>query len=257
MNNSPNKNQKAMHTLISICHANLKNSKTCVDYLTNRGLSMSDIQKYKFGYFPQNISKLIKYVPKEILVENKIMSIMNNSKFADEYSLIIPIFDEYNNATGISGRTLLDEYQRGVYGMAKYENSSYRKTNILYGLNHSRSKILQKRNVYIVEGYFDYISMVKAGALNTIAICGTAFSRSHLIRLSRYTDEMTFLLDKDDGGILSMKRIYNKYSNKGIKLHFKLTPDGHKDVDDYFRKDTSRNIQTLLGESEVFLPEWN
>lgn len=256
MSNSSNLNQESMSTLIDICNANIKNSEACMKYLTNRGISESDIEKYKIGYFPQNVRKLIEYVPKEILIKNKIMSIMNSSKFADEYSLIIPIFDEYNNAIGISGRTLLDEYQRGVYSMAKYENSSYKKTNILYGLNNSRSSILQKKNVYVVEGYFDYISMINAGGTNTVAICGTAFSRNHLVKLAKYTNKMTFILDKDDGGILSMKRICDKYSNKGINLLFRLVPDDYKDVDEYFTKNKNKNIDHLLRESKEFLPGW-
>ena len=79
-----------------------------------------------------------------------------------------------------------------------------------------------------------------AGINNVVAICGTAFSQKHFIKLSRYTNKMTFILDSDDAGQKSMERIYEKYVNKGIRLRFLRTPKPFKDVDEFF-KENSKN----------------
>ena len=75
----------------------------------------------------------------------------------------------------------------------------------------ARSEILLNQNAYVVEGYFDQISMYDAGIKNTVAACGTGFSKNHFIKLSRYTDKITFFLDMDDGGKKSSNQIFNKF----------------------------------------------
>lgn len=86
----------------------------------------------------------------------------------------------------------------------------------------------------MVEGYFDYLSMAQNSIENTVAICGTAFSQNHFLKLARYTDKITFIMDNDAAGISSTNRIYEKYINKGIRLRFLTLPPQSKDVDEYF-----------------------
>ena len=76
--------------------------------------------------------------------------------------------------------------------------------------------------------------MSKNGIKNSVAICGTAFSKKHFLKLARYSDKITFILDSDEAGQKSAERIYNKFINKGIRLRFLKIPDGFKDVDEYF-----------------------
>ena len=122
-----------------------------------------------------------------------------------------------------------------MLGIPKYKNSSYKKGNILYGLDKAKASCLENLNVYVVEGYFDQIAMCQNDLENSVAICGTSFSQNHFIKLARYTDKITFILDSDEAGQKSAERIYSKYINKGIKLRFLKVPDGYKDVDEYFR----------------------
>ena len=194
------------------------------------------MEEYEIGFFPQNPGKLKDFVSEELLLKTNIIDGLNRSQFADYFYLVFAIRNEYGDSVGISGRTLLDDYSRRGIGIPKYKNSSYKKANILYGLNRSKNNILRRKNVYIVEGYFDQISLTKSGIDNSVAICGTAFSKKHFIRLARYTEKMTFILDSDDAGVESAKRIYKKFINRGIKLRFLEPPSPFKDVDEYFRE---------------------
>lgn len=241
--------------LVTICHSNLQNSEDCLRYLKDkRGLSEDFISKYKIGYFPQNISRLKNYVSPSVLQKINIIDYSETSRFSEFFYLIFPIYSEYGEVIGIGGRTLLEEKQRSILGLPKYKNSSFKKSNFLYGLNNSRSAILKEQNVYVVEGYFDHISSDANGIKNSVAICGTAFSKNHLLKLARYTDKITFILDRDDGGTNSMKRICSKYSNQGIKLRFMHLPEGCKDVDEFFSKGGTKD--SFLNKLETYIPNW-
>jgi|TARA_R110001583_G_scaffold16234_28_gene66384 DNA primase len=239
--------------LISICHSNLKNSKDCISYLRDRGLDGRTLKKYKIGYFPRNIKILEKHISSDFMGGKNISDYSSNSDFSNYFFLIFPIYSEYGDAVGISGRTLLEESERQAIGIPKYKNSSYKKSSILFGLNDSRDSIVDSGNVYIVEGYFDQIAMDMAGIKNSVAICGTAFSQNHFVKLARYSDKITFILDADDAGRNASYNIYNKFLNKGIKMRFLQIPDGYKDIDEYF-SNKENSIYTFKRDFKQIVP---
>ena len=242
MNNLSDSNKLGL--LADICHSNLKNSKNLMKYLINeRGLSSESIDSHKIGFFPQNLKKLTEFVPESLLLRLNIAETPYRSQFADYFSLIFPIYSEHGDVRGISGRTLLSDIERRSIGIPKYKNSSYKKSDILYGLYDAIDSILDVQNVYVVEGYFDKIAMDSAGIRNVVAICGTAFSQKHFIKLARYTDKITFILDSDDAGLKSMQRIYEKYINRGIKMRFLKIPSPFKDADEFFKNNTLDNFE--------------
>tara|TARA_B100000131_G_scaffold322708_1_gene377678 strand:+ start:3902 stop:4642 length:741 start_codon:yes stop_codon:yes gene_type:complete len=242
-----------LENLFSICNSNLQSSERHISYLKNRGINDNLIRKYQIGYFPQNINILKKYVSKQLLVKLNIVNYSNNSDFSDYFNLIFPIRSEYGEPVGISGRVLMDDQKRSLLNISKYKNSSYKKSKILFGLNYSKNSIIKNNNVYIVEGYFDKISMDNNQLENSVAICGTAFSSKHFLSLSKYTDCMTFLLDSDDAGVASMERICSKYSNKGVKLRFLELDKSYKDIDDFFKENSKNNF---LGIRSIIPSAW-
>jgi DNA primase len=242
--------------LVDICHANLRSSQPCLKYLIkDRGLSKELIRSNKIGYFPQSIGALTKHVSEETLSKLNILNMTRSSDFSNYFYLIFPIFSEHNDPVGISGRALLTDAERRAIGVPKYKNSSYKKANILYGLNNSKKSILKNNNVYVLEGYFDYLSMVRNGLDNSVAICGTAFSQNHFLKLARYTDKVTFILDGDEAGLSSAKRIYEKYINKGIKFRFLIPPSNTKDVDEYFSL-PNKNRESFFKDFKQSIPEF-
>jgi len=251
-----NKDEQAeMSKLIDICHLNLTNSNESLNYLqSERGLSLESIEKYKIGYFPQSVSKLIEFVSEGVLNKLSIVDYSGNSKFSEFFHLIFPIFSEYGEPIGIGGRCLLDPIERGVFNLPKYNNSTFKKGDYLYGLDKSRGSMFRESNAYVVEGYFDHIALDSNGINNSVAICGTSFSKNHMLKLSRYTDKITFVLDRDDGGRKSMERIYLKYCNKGIKLRFLSLPPNCKDIDDYFLK--GGTAESFSEDLDKYIPGW-
>ncbi len=238
--------KQELEKLFNICHVNLKNSEELNEYLfKKRKISKETIDKYKIGYFPRNINVLTKYVSEDILKELTIINAVGSSHFSSLYYLVIPIYSEYSEATGIGGRVLIGEEEREILELPKYKNSRYIKSDVLYGLNFARESILKQQNVYVVEGYFDQISMYSHGIKNTVAICGTAFSYKHLLRLAKYTNKITFILDGDEAGKKSMKNIGKKFLNRGINLKFATLPKEFKDSDEYFSSDMNKNKKII------------
>ena len=247
--------EQELNNLIRICQLNLKNSRDCINYLVKeRGLDKKTILENKIGFFPQNISILKRHVSEELLAKLNVTNFSGGSDFSNYFYLVFPVYSEYNDPVGISGRTLLSDEDRKFIGIPKYKNTSYKKADVLYGLNKSKDCILEKNNVFVTEGYFDYISMSKNGIKNSVAICGTAFSKKHFLKLARYSDKITFILDSDEAGQKSAERIYNKFINKGIRLRFLKIPDGFKDVDEYFASPQT-SIITFFKDFKQIIPE--
>lgn len=238
-----------LNLLKKICENNLSNSNDCLDYLSKRGFDDAIIKKYGIGYFPQNISVLKKYIDDNYLINKNILKYSGDSDFKDFHYLIIPIQNEYNQTVGISGRSLLPESEIKLLNIPKYKNSSYAKKDILFGLNYSLPYIIKKKTCWIVEGYFDQISMFKYGGKNSVALGGTAFSRSHFLKLSRYCDTINFLYDNDDAGRINSSRAFEKFNKYNLNLNFYCLKT-HKDIDEYLRenkslKDLSKHIEKL------------
>lgn len=243
--------------LIDICHINLNKTQAGKEYIfEKRGISSEICSKYKLGFFPRNIDKLCDYVSPDFLKKIGAMDYDGKSQFSDYYPIVFPIYDEYNNPVGLSCRSILSDEERLILGLPKYKNTKFKKSNYLFGFNLSRNDILLNKDVFVVEGNFDQISMFEAGVKNTVAVCGTAFSKNHLIKLSRYTDKITFFLDGDAGGKKSTSQIFNKFINKGIKLRFIELPSKYKDAGEFFLN-SNKTKDDFLNEIKYISPmEW-
>lgn len=229
--------------LADICYSNLKNSKECISYLKDRNFTDDSIDKFKIGYFPQNLSQVKKYIPETFLHKYNLVLKDGYCDFASRYYLIFPIHNEYGDVEALMGRTLLSEDNRKNIGISKYKNSSYKKSQNLYGLNVAKQNILKANNVYIVEGNFDVIKMHQSGIKNSIGICGTAFSRNHLIKIAKYTDRISFIMDNDDAGVKSAERICKLFEHKGINLRFLKLPSEYKDIDEYLNIKSKQDLK--------------
>jgi DNA primase len=240
--------------LIDICHDNLKKTKEGRDYVFGeRNLSTDAFLKYKIGFFPRNTRKLSEHVSEDFLKNIGLMNYDGTSQFSDYYSIIFPIYDDYGTPIAIAGRCMLNSEERELLSLPKYKNSKFKKTNYLFGLNFARANILLNQNAYVVEGYFDQISMYDAGIKNTVAVCGTLFSKNHFVKLSRYTEKISMFLDGDEAGQKSAESIYNKYVSRGVKLRFLKLPNGYKDAGEYFL-DSNKNINDFKNEIQSIIP---
>ena len=165
--------------------------KKALNYIKTRGITDDIIEKFKFGYSPQDRYWLKKFLlsknfSEELLEKSGLFSknYQNMCLFSDRF--MIPIFDERGDCVALSGRVIppADESQR------KYINSPetviYSKKNTLFALNLAKRPMREKGFAIICEGPMDCIAYHQAGITNAVASCGTSFTEEHIQKLKRY-----------------------------------------------------------------------
>lgn len=154
----------------------LKKSPDILAYVESRGMDMSDIIKWRLGYTAPN-DPTTKY--KDRLV----FSIME-----DHYK------PEKAKSIALAYRKLNDK-EPGPKYINDPNNEVYNKSHVLYGMNYASPNIRKKRYAVVMEGYVDVIISHKAGLNNSVAICGTSFTKEQIKLLRSKTDKLYLWLD--------------------------------------------------------------
>ena len=201
--NNSYKSLDVLTKLNSFYKQNLIHNKTAYEYLKNRGLFDSTIEKFELGFAPSSKAQI------EFL--NQINVDLNNAKDlgilaqGDNglYARLIdritfPIFSNNNKIIAYGGRTISNHPAKYI----NYENTKlFNKSKTFYGLNFAREKILRKKEVIITEGYMDVIMLHQAGFTNAVATLGTALTPHHLPILKKLDAKVIVSYDSDSAGI--------------------------------------------------------
>ena len=146
---------------------------------------------------------------------------------------MFPIFDAQGRVVGFGGRILSK-------GEPKYLNSPetilFSKSRNLYGLNFA--KAARKKELILVEGYMDMISVYQAGFHNVVASLGTAFNREHAMTLKKYAEDVILLYDSDEAGTNAALRAIPVLVENGFHVRVTQVPDG-KDPDEFIKQNGS------------------
>jgi DNA primase len=217
-----------------------KEGKIARDYLELRGIDWAICEEYGIGYAPPRWDALVTYFKEKGVnlkeAESLGLIIPKKGGWYDRFRarIIFPIFSVRDRVIGFGGRILGDGEE------PKYLNSPesllYKKGTGLYGLNVVR-KYMQREEgkVFIVEGYFDLLSMAQKGVKNVVATLGTALTPEQVRLVRRFGKEFFLLFDPDEAG--------KKAAFRGLEIFMKEEafpaviplPDG-LDPDGYFQK---------------------
>lgn len=219
--------------------------KAARDYAARRQLTEKTLVNFGIGYAPEGFDNLYRYLKSKgyddrDLEECGLFTRSKNGNLIDLFRgrLMVPIFDSFGKIVAFGGRNLGAE-------LPKYVNSPdslvYKKQKHLYALNFAKKS--KSKQLIIVEGYMDAISMHQAGVNNAVAALGTAFTDSQLQLASRFADEVIFFFDSDNAGknaALKASEMMLKYLRRmtGIKIRIRIAavPNG-KDPDEYIKND--------------------
>ena len=240
-------------------------SEKALEYLAKRNISEQTRKQFHIGYAPDKREGLIAYAakngfsPKDCLraglaVEKKNGGI--DDKFRDR--LMIAIQNQSGTVVAFGGRDLAPK-QEG-FERPKYMNSPetplYNKSEILFGLNHSRTAIAKENAVIIVEGYFDLISLYQGGVQNVVAASGTALTEFHANILARYAKTAYLVFDGDEAGRKATHRTIEIVLPKGIvpRIFALSRPDGTKiDPDNFVNEQGAEAFHEQLKGAEDWL----
>ena len=214
-----------------------KQGKKATEYLKLRKISEDMINEFHLGFSPDSWDSVVKKfkelkISKNIAAQSGlILERKQNSGYYDRFRnrIMFPIFDINMQVAGFGGRVMDD-------AMPKYMNSPetpiYNKSRILYGLHAAKQFCRQEDLVYIVEGYFDFLSLFQHGIKNTVASLGTALTHDHVRILKGYASKMILVFDSDKAGISAAKRSIKIFMKEGVDIRILVLPK-ENDPDSY------------------------
>lgn len=177
------------------------------EYLHNRGLDDEIAKRYGLGLSLDNES-MVGYMRRKgySLKDLEECGLVGNAQrpydaFANR--IIVPIMDSMSNVIAFGGRIYHSEKD-----VAKYKNSTnttlFDKGRTIYGINFiKRDKKMNGvayKELILVEGYMDVISLGASGIKNVVACMGTALTDGQARELSRMTENLYVCYDGDGAG---------------------------------------------------------
>ncbi len=137
--------------------------------------------------------------------------------------LMIAIADAGGKVIAFGGRALKAD---DVKYINSPETPLYRKGQHLYGLHLAARAIRESGWAILVEGYFDLISLHRAGFPNAVAALGTAVTPQQVDLLARYTARAVLAFDPDRAGLQAALRGIELLLARGLAVEVAVLPEG-------------------------------
>lgn len=251
-------NLTALEYFQKVLHSN-KYKNILEKYLkTTRKIQPEAIEYFQLGLAGEDWDGFIKYAQKKDLtteILDKAGLILFSEKTKKHFDrfrqrLMIPIMNLSGRPIAFGGRTL----KKGE--PAKYMNSPettlYNKSNVLYGLNLAKDFIRDSKAVYIVEGYFDVISLWQIGIKNVVASSGTAFTTQQARLLARFAETAYLFFDSDSAGRAAALRSVDSLYDAGMEVKI-IQPIEGEDPDTIAKKYGKEKIEQMQQEAVGFI----
>ncbi len=225
--------REALSLVTKIYQQELSSSNFAKDYLKSRGITDDSIEKFSLGYAPeawQFLQSKITEIDEKLLFKMGLVKKKGDKAFdLFRNRLMFPITRSDGAPIAFGGRAL-SASEKGPKYLNSPENLIYHKRKTLYGIHQATESLRKTRHAYIVEGYFDVISMHQAEMAETVATCGTAVGEEHAQVLKRLVDKVTILFDGDNAGKRAAASCFEVFLNSGVEVSAVLLPEG-KDPD--------------------------
>jgi DNA primase len=199
-------------------------------FVRDRGLSDDVVETFALGYAPAGWDGLLRAAGRAgfgpSALEEAGLAVARDGgghydRFRDRF--MFPLLASAGRAVGFGGRSLGDQEP-------KYLNSPetrvYHKGRFLYGLAEARPAIRHGREVVLVEGYMDLLTLYQAGFRNVVASAGTALTPDQAGVIARYADKVFVAYDGDPAGIAAATRAAETLVRLGLKVRVASFPEG-------------------------------
>ena len=237
---------------------NLLSDNRALKYLSNRGINKDIILEYQIGYAIDSFSSLNDYLLGKGLSNDDILltgliikSDKKKNSFYDRYRdrIIFPITNTYGKIVGFGGR-VINEDNKPKY-MNSPETEIFHKGNLLYNYSNIKSPNKEIKNLVVVEGYMDAISLCSKGFKNVVAPLGTAMTERQLNLIWSLVDSPIICFDGDKAGKNAAERVIElavPNLKPGKNIRFINLNDG-LDPDDYVNKNGIKSFFSLAEDS--------
>lgn len=234
-------NEAAMNFYSSILNDSRVGQKAMA-YLVGRGMTHKIIDGFRLGYAPDAWDALLKratsrqIAPQWLEKCGLVIPRKDRSGFYDRFRdrVIFPIFNPIGQVIGFGARVMTDE-------LPKYLNSPetpvFNKGGSLYGIHRAKLAARSKGRVFLVEGYFDVLSLHLYGIENSVATLGTALTAEHADVLKGIvgSGQVVLVFDSDTAGIKAAQRSIPIFEQKMLEARILVLPRGY-DPDLFLRE---------------------
>lgn len=212
-----------------------------LQYISRRGLSPTTVKKFGLGAsldfygLPDYLAG--KGYTREELIDSGALQESKSGRLIDAQGgrLIFPIINAFDEVVAFGGRIL----EKADF--AKYKNTKetllFNKSKTLYNINLLKKLKREQpiKEVIIVEGYMDTISLYQAGFKNVVASMGTSLTKDQARLIKRYTENVLISYDGDFAGQSADLRGLEILSDEHLNVRVVPMPEG-ADPDDVARQ---------------------
>jgi DNA primase len=218
--------------------------RSAVNYLTERGINEKVQEEFGLGY-AGSVKDLIAALKKSGIKDKQIPLSVGLLKEKEEGitcpfmgRIIFPLFDQRGAIVGFGGRAIDHSSQ------AKYINSpdstTFNKRRVLFGLKQLR---IPDDTVFVVEGYFDVLTLHQAGFKNTVGLLGTELSAEQMRVLENLARNAILIFDGDAGGQAALLRCLKiQHQNSTVKAV--ILPES--DPDEIVKEGRTAEFEALI-----------
>ncbi|MFD5177277.1 DNA primase [Nocardia sp. NPDC058379] len=214
-------------------------AETARKYLTDRNFDGAAAQQFGCGYAPGGWDALTKHLLRKGF-EFKELEAAGLSKQGkrgpiDRFHrrLLWPIRNLGGEVIGFGARKLFDDDTMPGKYVNTPETLLYKKSQVLFGLDHAKREISKGHQAVVVEGYTDVMAMHLAGVKTAVASCGTAFGEEHLQVLRRllmddnfWRGEIIYTFDGDAAGQAAALKAFSGDQRLAGQTYIAVAPDG-------------------------------
>jgi DNA primase len=159
-----------------------------------------------------------------------LVKVVDNNQTYDFFvgkQLIIPLTNSVGKTVALAARKIRTEAGENKYVYSP-NYQGYHKSSLLY--NYHQVKKSLALECYLVEGFFDVISLTKSGQENCLALLGTNLSEEQIKLLGDLKKRIIFFLDGDQPGReatvnLTLRLLLRKIDCEVIKFPYEGDPD--------------------------------
>lgn len=229
---------------------NSGNADAHINYILKRQIPSHIVRTFGLGA-SLNFTDLPKYLlskgysRQDIVDSGTVNDVNGRLTDAQGGRLIFPIINSYGEVIAFGGRAL----KKTDFG--KYVNTRetliFNKRKNLYNINLLKKlkRTQTVREVIMVEGYMDTLSLYQAGFKNVVASMGTSLTQDQARLIKRYVDTVLISYDGDGAGQKANLRGLDILKDEGLNVKVVPLPEG-LDPDDVIKQRGAEGYQACL-----------
>lgn len=237
-------------------HSNLMKKEEGAEaraYLAGRGITEEICTRFGLG-LSLGYDQLQGYLRRKgyAAADLRDCGLATGNKLTDAFHgrIIVPIMNGMGDVIAFGGRIY-----RGEQDVAKYKNSTntvlFDKSRCVYGINFVKREKRRGngfKNLILVEGYMDVISLAAAGYFNVVAGMGTALTPQQAREIRKLTDTVYVCYDGDAAGRKAAVRNVEPLIAEGLDVRVVSLAEG-LDPDDTIRQEGADGFRKRLEEA--------